>query len=120
MHFKLCLQKYIFHLCIHDILRIYEILTTPVNTSSAIFIMIQASIILTNFYFITYISFSFKAVIFAIYAFMIFCVYMKLKKKPVNTSSAISIMIQVSIILTKYSFIQCDEFLFYYLHFFIL
>ena len=65
MHFKLCLQKYIFHLCIHDILRIYEILTTPVNTSSAIFIMIQASII-----------------------------------------------------LTKYSFIQCEEFLFYYLHFF--
>ena len=67
MHFKLCLQKYIFHLCIHDILRIYEILTTPVNTSSAIFIMIQASII-----------------------------------------------------LTKYSFIQCEEFLFNYLHFFIL
>ena len=33
-----------------------------------------------NFYFITYIYFSFKAVIFAIYAFMIFCVYMKLKK----------------------------------------
>ena len=65
MHFKLCLQKYIFHLCIHDILCIYEILTTPVNTSSAIFIMIQASII-----------------------------------------------------LTKYSFIQCEEFLFYYLHFF--
>ena len=65
MHFKLCLQIYIFHLCIHDILRIYEILTTPVNTSSAIFIMIQASII-----------------------------------------------------LTKYSFIQCEEFLFYYLHLF--
>ena len=65
MYFKLCLQKYIFHSCIHDILRVYEILTTPVNTSSAIFIMIQASII-----------------------------------------------------LTKYSFIQCEEFLFYYLHFF--
>ena len=45
-------QKYIFHLCIHDILRIYEILTTPVNTSSAIFIMIQASIILTKYSFI--------------------------------------------------------------------
>ena len=88
MHFKLCLQKYIFHLCIHDILRIYEILTTPVNTILAIFIMIQASIILTKysfiqceeFFFITYISFSFTAVIFAIYAFMMFCVYMKLKK----------------------------------------
>ena len=52
MHFKLCLQKYIFHLCIHDILRIYEILTTPVNTSLAIYIMIQASIILTKYSFI--------------------------------------------------------------------
>ena len=50
---------------------------------------------------------------------MIFCVYMKLKK-TVNTSSAISIIIQVSIILTKYSFIQFEDFLFYYLHFFIL
>ena len=26
---------YIFHLCIHDILHIYNILTTPVNSSSA-------------------------------------------------------------------------------------
>ena len=53
--------KLFFHLCIHDILRIYNILTTPVNPSSA--------------YGCWPVGLAPVYKLFFIYAFMIFCVY---------------------------------------------